>query len=202
MEREREREHERVLLEKTEQNFFILIDSIAPLKKYKEKSPIMCAFFFRLLILVKCLQITTSSLSLFLSYSPLHPFLWFFHHRYAAHTQKFHLYKEITHRNSTTLACIMFCTYIGPDEGESLSLSFSFRSFLFFENPFLNVDCGTFTFNPNVNYSLGCASTFVVVVVVATRQVKVWAEHIIFESVLSLQKKHDKTNKNWTTNVR
>lgn len=46
MEREREREHERVLLEKTEQNFFILIDSIARLKKYKEKSPIMCAFFF------------------------------------------------------------------------------------------------------------------------------------------------------------
>lgn len=68
-----------------------------------------------------------NQLSLSLSYSPLHPFLWFFHHRYAAHTQKFHLYKEITHRNSTTLACIMFCTYIGPDEGESLSLSlFSF----------------------------------------------------------------------------
>jgi hypothetical protein len=77
----------------------------------------------------------------------------------------------------------------------SLSLSLSFRSFLFFENPFLNVDCGTFTFNPNVNYSLGCASTFVVVVVVATRQVKVWAEHIIFESVLSLQKNTTKRTK-------
>ena len=79
-----EREHKRIILEKTEQKFCFLIDSIAPLKKkYEEKTPIMCALF-RLLILVKCLQITTSSLS----YSPLHRFLWFFHHRYAAHAQK------------------------------------------------------------------------------------------------------------------